>query len=239
MKRIIAIILAALMLVSFASCKASNGTGDDTTINEETKAEAGKDNNKNDVETTEKEEEKAPEFALGTYSEGAYENKYLGLGCKLSGDWSFYSEEQIKNLNNVTADVAGEDYQKLMEEASVVTDMYAIHSNGLDSINVNFEKIGLVNALTYDAKKTFEASSDMLKSAFANMGYENISSEITKVEFVGKEYTALRTTATISGIDMYQVIVADVRGAHVFNITFTTFYEDSTDKLLETFYKMK
>ena len=235
MKRIIAIILAALMLISFASCKASNGTGNDTTVEEETKAEAGKET---EAETTEKEEE-TPEFSLGVSTGGTYVNNYLGLGCKLSDEWTFYNEEQIRNINNLTADIAGEDYQKLMEEADVVIDMYAIHSNGFDSINVTLEKVGLAGVILYDVKKSLEASIDMLKSTFKNMGYENIECEIIKVEFAGEEYTALRTTATTSGVQMYQTTVADIRGLHVFNITATTYNEDTTDKLLDTFYKLK
>ena len=109
MKKLIVIMLCLMMMTSLIACSKSPSEGEvrgEQTTNEKTQEES-------EAETSEK------EFSLGETDGLVYENKFIGIGCTLEDNWSFYSDEEIMELNNYTADVAGEDYEKIMEGADL------------------------------------------------------------------------------------------------------------------------
>ena len=86
MKKLIMMLLCGVLSVSFVACSSSPS--------EEVR-----------------EEQNSKEFELGKIDGFVYENNFIGIGCALDSDWYFYSEEEIQELNNYKAEVAGEKYE--------------------------------------------------------------------------------------------------------------------------------
>jgi len=72
MKRFLALLLAAVMLISFTACKSEDG-------------EKGKNTDK---------EDKTPVFSENAVKDNTYENKSTGISCTLGTGWTFCSGEQ-------------------------------------------------------------------------------------------------------------------------------------------------
>lgn len=224
MKNIITILLALAVLLSFSACsfitKQEDIRGDQIV---------------NDGSSSSTEQE----FSLGEAKGLTYENKFIGIGCTLDSDWTFYTDEQIKELNNISSDVAGDDLKEILENASIVYDMAAGRSNGLDNINVNLEKMNAITLAALDLAENYETAYSLVEESYVNMGYTDISHEITTAKIDGEDHTALRITAEINGMKLYQKLISIKCSGYLANITVSTYEEDTVDAILDKFYTVK
>ena len=224
MKKIIAVLLAVLMIVSLSAC-GKTPTEDDVR-GEQTKNESTPQNSE-------------VEFSLGTVEGPVYENRFIGLGCRLKEGWTFYSDEQIRELNNVATELAGEEFEDLMKNADLIHDMYATSSDQMSNINVNLEKAQMLQLAAIDLASNFENAFAILEQSFSNMGYTNISHEVGTITIDNKEFTSLSVTGEINGVKMYQKQIAVKCYGYLANIAVTTFNEDTTDDIYADFYVVK
>lgn len=177
-----------------------------------------------------------PEFTLGTVVGNVYENSFIGIGCTLGSEWTYYSEDQIREINNAAADLAGEDYQKMMESATVVYDMYAAHSNQINTVVVNLEKVDKVQLAVLDLEENFKNTIPTLEQSLGNMGFTNITSELGTVKLGGTDMTCLNVVSEIGTFKMYQTIVAIKCNGYLACITFSGDSTESIDSALSNFY---
>ena len=221
MNRIVALLLCLMLVFSLSACMGEDALrGTIGTENSET-------------ETSETEE---IDLSFGAVEGNVYENDFIGIGCKLDDGWSFYSDEQIKELNNITADIAGEEYMDLMEDANIIYDMYAIDSTQLNNITINLEKVNPVQLLALDIAKNFELTVGTMKSTYENMGYTNFNYEITEVTVDGKKMDAMNITAEANGYTIYQCLTAKKCNGYLANIVVSTYINNTTADLLDNFY---
>lgn len=111
------------------------------------------------------------EYKFGSTVGGKYENTYIGIGCTLGSDWTYKSDAEILKQNNLVKDVVDEETEKLLAQADVLYDMMAVHSNGMDSINVNLTKASTLQLMTLDVKQSLEQSQAQIKTGLGSMGY--------------------------------------------------------------------
>lgn len=226
MKKLIVIMLCLMMMTSLIACSKSPSEEEvrgEQTTNEKTQEES-------EAETSEK------EFSLGETDGLVYENKFIGIGCTLEDNWSFYSDEEIMELNNYTADVAGEDYEKIMEGADLVYDMYAVSGDLQNNMNVVLEKMNQVLLDHLVIEDSLEAAMPVMKETFADIGYADLQAELDTISIEGKEFTCLYTTGEINGVTAYQKTFPIKCNGYLANITITTYGEDKVDELAERFY---
>lgn len=174
-------------------------------------------------------------FSLGKTKANVYESDFIGIRYTLDDNWSFYDDKQIKELNKIAVDLAGDEVEKLLEDATIIYDMYASDSDQLNNININLEKVNISQLVELDIAENFKTLMPILKDSFSNMGYENINLEIGKVEVDGKTLDAIHTTAEINGVNMYQTIFQKKCNGYLASMTVTTFFEDTTADLLDNF----
>lgn len=217
MKKLIVMTLCLTMMSSFAGCS------------ETPSKEASGEQVENEV-VSEK------EFSMGEIDGLVYENEFIGIGCELEDEWSFMSDEEIKELNNITADVAGEEYEELLEDAELIYDMYAIGGNQLDSINVNLEKYDKVTLDSLVVEDALENTIPILEKSFGNMGYTDIETYLDKINIEEEEFTCLYLTGEIEGVRIYQKVFPIKCNGYLANVTITTYEEDRVDSLAERFY---
>ena len=211
MKKFLSLLLVGLMLLSLCGC-----FGDQDVRGE---VEGGND----------------PEFSLGTAKSGTYKNDFLGISCTLPSGWTFYSDKEIRELNNLTMDMLDEDIAERLEKANIIYDMFATCQTTGSNMNVVLEKLSTAQTIKLDIKATLEAQFDTLKSSYESMGYTNISVKYQKVKVDGKEFDGLRLTAKIQGIDFYTTMFAFKKSNYLANVTICSLQTDQTGTVLGYF----
>lgn len=179
------------------------------------------------------------ELSLGTVSGSKYESEFIGIGYMLPSGWSFYTEDQIKEMNQYVEDKADQNYLDLIKNADIVYDMMATSSAGTDNVLVTLEKKPAATLDKIDLKQSLETSFKAFKTSFENMGYRNISHEITTVTIDGKGFDAMHINATYGGMKMYQTCIVIKCNGYLATIAFTTFDAAGTAPLLENIYLLK
>lgn len=214
MKKLLALLLAVMMLFTVTGCGST----------------AGEDEIRGEQEVSDE------AYSAGSVEGLKYESSFIGIGCNLPEDWSFYTDEQIRELNNVTTEVAGEEYEKMMQDAQIIYDMYAISGNQVDTVNVNLEKVNSVALLALDMADYYEQTVESIETAYNNMGATSFDYEIGKTTIGGEEFDSMSIVAEINGTKLYQTAFAKKCSGYVANITVTAIDEATVKSLLDSFY---
>ena len=231
MKKITAMLLTLLLLLTMAACgqkepEQTGGTVEPGTTPDQSVT--------GQVDTADAE---TPE--LGTVSGGTYTNAFAGIGCTLDETWVFYTEEQIAEINGFLTDgTSDEDMKKLMESNRSVQDMYASSTDGLMTINVVFQNMGLLFGTTMSAEEYAELAAEQLPDAMTTYGFENVSAAVTTAAFAGADRPALAITAEVQGTPMYELMVCMKESNYVYCVTLCSYTEDVTAEMAALFYAL-
>ena len=136
MKRAAGLLLALVLVLSMAACGKKDGDGGDS--------QSG--------------------FQRGTIENGIYTNTFVGIGCQLSDDWTYYTDEQLAELSGVVAE-SSEEMQKAMEDGKSTYDMFASAMEGLVTINVVYEDLGALYGKLLDEAGYLEIAVPKLEDA--------------------------------------------------------------------------
>lgn len=192
MKRIVCLILAACLLLCLAACGAEPGQSADKP---ESTAPAG----------TGADSPLPAEFR-GTKRDDAYENELLNLRVALPAGWTFATDEQIAEVNGITADrMAGSAAAELIKKNGQLMDMMMSTVSG-SSVNLLLQpqQKGLD---AYSDEMVFQLAEESTKAQFAaaNMSVETY--EAVTVRLGSGEKTALHMVLNASGLvmDEYQI----------------------------------
>ena len=160
MKKLFAMLMALTILMTMAACgqqttDEAGGTVDPGAV--EDQGTSGQvDMPADDAGTPE----------LGSVNGGTYTNEFAGIGCTLDETWTFYTEAQIAEINGfLTEGTSDEEMRQLMEENQSVYDMYASSTDGLMTMNVVFQNMGLLFGTTMSAQDYVELSAEQLPDA--------------------------------------------------------------------------
>ncbi|MBQ9846954.1 MAG: hypothetical protein IJO58_04005 [Clostridia bacterium] len=228
MKKIIALLLAALMMFMLVSC------GDDTNVRGEI---GGNDATNSDAAASESTDSET-DLELGSSSNNTYENKFLGIGCKLDSNWTFLSDAEIREANNLTQDLLDDELAEQLENASVIYDMQATKADSSANIVLNIEKIGSLSGALMSEEEYANSTLDGLKSGLESAGLSNIEASVTSVTFAGKEHAAIVVIGEAYGVKVYEKIVCFKKGKYVAAVAFASYNDDTTDEMLSYFYAL-
>lgn len=220
MKRFLCLFLIIIMLFGFAGCF------DDKEVND--------DDVRGNI-TTAKPDENESEFSLGGVTNNNYKNDFLGINCSLPSDWTFLSEEEILDINNIVKDNASGDFAEQLKNASVIYDMFASAEGGLKNVNVTLEKKDADLIKNINIKDAIELTFDTIKSTYSEMGYTDVSVNYQKVTVDGKTFDGMRITAKMQGYDFYAVGITFVRGNYLASVTVSSAVTDKTSTILNYF----
>lgn len=198
---------------------------------------------------TEKQTEAEPEdhkLSFGRIEGGVYENSYAGFGCELDSDWTFYSAEELQELpEDIQELFADSELGGEMENYPQISDMMAENTELLGSVNVLYTKMNVKERLAYMALSeeelidTLLEQQDSLSEAYTQAGINVESMEKAEVTFLGEKHMALHTTAESGGYAYFVTQVFDyTRGQYGVTLTASSYLEDSTEEMLELFYKV-
>ena len=140
MKKLIAVLLAVCTVFALCACGAGKDIGGAVTSGEDDSS-----------------------FQLGTINGGVYENSYLGVGISLDDSWSIYDEEQLAQLIGWTADqYDNEKYAEQIENADLFYDLFASANDGLVSVNVVIQNLGLLYGTVMDEDKIVDMTLEQM-----------------------------------------------------------------------------
>lgn len=235
MKKITALILALVLVLTLCAC-GDKSIGGTVTPKETTAGAAGT------VETPAPAEETPAgdadeEFQIGTTSGGEYENAFLGIGCALDENWVFASQEELAQMIGNTAEMFdNEEYAEQMKNANMFYDMFASADQGLVTINVVIQNMGVLYGAVLSEEKYLEIAMESLDEQLGSAGFADIQAETGTVSFAGQERTGLHISSTYQGIPYYCQQVYVKQGSYIAAISLISFSEDITASLLDYFY---
>lgn len=213
MKKFLCFLLIAVMLCGLVAC----------TSDEDVRGSISNDQN---------EESK---FSLGTTENNRYHNEFLGLSCTLPSEWVFYTDEEIRELNNIVKDAVEEDVAAALENADIIYDMYASNPNDYSNVNINLEKHTALQISAMNLKTVLEAQFDTIKDTYEKIGYTNVSVRYEKVTVDGKELDAAVITADITGMAFNATCFCFKQGRYLANVTVSAFGADKVSSILSCF----
>ncbi|HBP38616.1 MAG TPA: hypothetical protein DD640_07740, partial [Clostridiales bacterium] len=179
------------------------------------------------------------DFALGLTNGGTYSNTFVGIGCDLDDNWTYYSDEQIREMNGIATDmIDDEELLEMLEESEIVYDMLAVSSNGFDNININLENLGLVYGSVLSESGYVDVAIGPLEKVYADIDASVLSLEKGTIQFAGAEHYAINVHVTVNDNDLYQKIICLKAGNYMCNITISTSFADRTDEIAALFYSL-
>lgn len=230
MKKILCLILSAIMLLTLCACFA--GCSQDDVRGEISDNNAGQEQNQTQG-TAPKDTE--PELSMGKTTGGTYKSDFLGISCTIPEGWVFYTDEQILEMNNLTNDYLDKDVADALKNATLIYDMMATNLAEGGSISINLEKLSALQILSLDVKATLEGQIPAIKSAYENIGYTDINVQYQKVTVDGKQFDALKLSAKIQGNEFTVITFAFRKGSYLANVSVGTLQTDKMQDLLGCF----
>lgn len=242
MKRKLALVLCSMTVLALTACGGPKEmpTGTTTETKTATSTEVSEDTTSTSTEAsdvTETTEEDDENIKLGVNEPGKYENEFFGVGCTLPDDWTFLTQEEINENNQLTVDLTDNSAVKnAFENNTVLTDMMA--SCGQDSVNVTIEKLQSAAKLI-DEQKYAELSEPQLKTQFESMGVTYVGSNIGEMDFAGSKRVTLDIELKAGDVTIFEKMVLIKKGGYMFLTTACTFNENTTDDIFANFYAVE
>lgn len=252
MKKYISLLLIAAIVLSLCSCGITDDdvrgkTKKKRRIKEdsETREEVDTSNNFDDFfipeeedtepEKTEKsienntDESYKPNFVY----DSTYSNEYFGFEVTLDSDWTFATEEELKEMNGVAYDIAGEEFQKALENASLIYEMFAVNNYSGETININIENTSSIGVL-YTEKTYLESQLESTKRVFSQVeGVSNVDIKLITLNFAGASHYAMEITCDIDGNIFKAYTITVQKGMRFANISI---FSDNPDEMLSYFH---
>ncbi len=218
--RIILILLAALLCLSACGSKSSTPADEpefidptDFTGTDDTKEGIGR----------------------GEISGNTYRNDYVGLTVTLPDGWSFYDDEQIATVNNMTLEnFKDTKMEETLKESGQVIDMFAVSNNQASNINVLITTGGLAIAGVSD-EQIFTLMEDVYKEQLEGSNMTIKDYQVLKTTKNGKEKAYLCMKVELEGVsfDEYQIYVR-TNSDYIGIVTITLMEGEDFEPILNT-----
>ena len=178
-------------------------------------------------------------FERGVVEGQTYTSQFLGLTCTAPAEYTYLNDQEIAQLNDLTADVVdSEELVKQMRESlengNQVQDMYLMTADGLQAVNVMLVKVSAKGAAV-DMAAFADMGKDQVVSAYQSMGMTDVEASRETVTFMGQQYEGICTSATYTDVPVTTVQVCMQVGDYVCVITFTSYVEDHTPEMMDFF----
>ncbi len=183
MKKILALLLAIVMMSMLVAC--------------------GTDSPNGDVNDTGVETQKA-ELSRGKIEGDIYKNEYLGFEFVKPSTWIYSTDEEIAAAMNIAVDnILGDKYREALENNPTVYDMMVVDMVTRSNISVMYENL----KKTFASNITEEQYVEALKQQFAGVSGMTVTfpDKLEKVKLGDTEFTKCVCNTTAYGVSMTQV----------------------------------
>lgn len=176
--------------------------------------------------------------AAGYVDGQAYINENFNLKFNIDSDMSFADEQGVADLNNAAGDFTNDTIKKYVDEGKVMIVAYATDDTMLKSFNVALQSVGSLVTTLVDEETVLNASADSVVDLLTQQGFEDVTTEIDKVQFMGEEHSSLLISSKIQGIDYYERVCCLVDNGYVMSLTTGGLTKDDVTHLFENAEKL-
>lgn len=180
-----------------------------------------------------------PSVRTGTVSGYKYENSFLGIGCELDENWTYASEEELSQIIGLTAEMFDDEYADKLKEQDMFYDMMAVTEEGLVSINVVIQNIGLLYGVALSEEKYLDVAEETVTQELGSAGMDNVKTARITKDFAGSEHNGIHISSTIQGVPYYCTQMCIKQGKYIATISLYSFSEDLGDELISYFYAIE
>jgi len=171
---------------------------------------------------------------------GTYTNKTARITCTLDDSWLFYSERELEELNGVLTATGGGDVASLAESGKAVYDMYAVSTDGLMTMNVTYQNLGLLSGASMTAQEYVEWAAQTLPGDLAASGLTDAEVQITAQDLAAeRDCPTLLVTAQLQDMPMYERMVCIQSGDYIYCVTLCSFTKDVTADMAALFHRAR
>lgn len=174
-------------------------------------------------------------LTFGKVTDNIYENPSIGIGCALTADWTFYTDQEISEMTGKLYDRLSDDVSEIIANSDIIYDMYAHRSNNLETINVVIEK-GKISELYSSMEEFYNSNIPIFEYGLESMGMTDIESKVTNINIDQTAFKALTLKATYYGVPFYETLVTLESGDYSVSITCASYYEDNAESFFDYFY---
>ena len=176
----------------------------------------------------------------GALPGGTYSNHSVRLLCRLDDSWLFYNESQLLELNGVLTEGGSGDIATLAESGKAVYDMYAISTDGLMTMNITYQNLGLLSGSSMTAQEYVELAAAKLPADLGAGGFTEVEVEVTATDIAAeKSCPTLLVTAKLQDTPMYERMVCLQTGNYIYCVTLCSFTEDVTADMAALFHTVR
>ncbi len=258
MKKTICFVLLVLLLLTVCSCKKANNdnvsssedavlSGEESSLEDAVSSEdlSSEDISSEDLSSSEDADSSEDtssadeplsffeDYLLGKTEGNVYTSTSIGMTFEKEEEWVYYSDEQIKQINNIAMDMIGDELAEMLRNAPIIYDMVVVDGN--NNMSVLLGKVDSDRLKEMDIAEFFEEAAPASKSACEAMGYKNLAHEIIKIDVDGVTLDALLITGEIRGMPMYQTSFVKKCVGYLATVTVTVFSENTTSDWLDNF----
>lgn len=232
MKKLIALFLALAMILAMTACGGTSAPEDSSTL----PPAAAPSEASTEAPTEAPTEVSDADPQMGTYENGTYTNEFLGISCAMDNSWTLATAEEMAQIQGMSAElVTDEDLARQLESSGSSMVFYAAADEGLVTMNIMVENLGILYGLALDEESYLELSGDSLPTALESMGFENVTQEMTTVQYLGSEHVALRVHGSFSGVEFYELLIPRKVGTYMSILTIASYVNDITADLAGMF----
>ncbi len=239
-KKILAVISAAAMALSFSACTSSEDVenainGGNNNIS--TENNNNNNNNNNSSNKTEEEEKKTEEektepennnqkaaFQHGKNTDSGYKSSFFNIEIEYGDDWTYYDDDYLASQNGAD-DMSDESINEVLDKNAVIYEMMAsLPSNS--NINIVVENLNITNGgKSLTGEEYLNLAFPNLKSTIVS-SYEDASAEISTTTICGKEMPCVKVEISSDGLTANEVLVAVPGGNYMATVTITFIGEE-------------
>ncbi len=237
MKRFLAAALAVTLALTICACATPESAPDSGTVTPEASDYAG--GTVTAVPPTQEDGASASEV-LGALPGGTYTNRNAHIFCKLDDSWLFYNESQLMELNGMLSEGGSGDVAALAESGSAVYDMYAISADGLMTMNVTYQNLGLLSGSSMTAQEYVELAAAQLPADLTAGGFTDVEVQVSASDIAAESNCpTLLVTAKLQESEMYERMVCLQSGNYIYCVTLCSFTKDMTADMAALFHTVR
>lgn len=161
--------------------------------------------------------EKSPAFARGTKDGNVYTNTSLGFTVTLPKGWAFYTDEQLAEISNMSADLLKDP--DILDNMDVTTmyEFMAVDSTTGNNFNMTLEKVSALIKM----EDWIKALKKQLEAQLSDSMSVTVSDETSEITLGNGTWTVLYTSVTSNGVQMKQYIFCRKMGTTMVSMACT------------------
>ena len=135
-------------------------------------------------------------------------------------------------------EAGGGDVASLAESGKAVYDMYAVSADGLMTMNVTYQNLGLLSGASMTAQEYVEQAAATLPGDLAACGLTDVEVQIAAQDIAAeRDCPTLLVTAQLQDMPMYERMVCFQSGDYIYCVTLCSFTEDVTADMAALFHR--